>query len=56
MILAGPHQLLQTIYHEDSQILEAVAIDEVSGKIAVCSGGTVHVYRPFGQSKDVLKV
>jgi len=56
VILAGPHQLLQTIYHEATQILEAVAIDEVSGKIAVCSGGTIYIYQPFGQTEDVLKV
>lgn len=56
MILGGPHQLLQTIYHDDTQILEAVAIDGASGKIAVCSGKAVHIYQPFGQTDDVLKV
>lgn len=56
MILAGPHQLLQTIYHDVTQILGAVAIDEASGKIAVCSGQAVYIYQPFGQTEDVLKV
>jgi len=56
VILGGPHQLLQTIYHDDTQILGAVAIDGASGKIAVCSGETIYIYQPFGQTEDVLKV
>jgi hypothetical protein len=56
VILGGPHQLLQTIYHDESQDLGAVAIDEESGKIATCSKGTIYIYQPFGQSEDVLKV
>ncbi|MCJ1390389.1 regulator of (H+)-ATPase in vacuolar membrane [Xylographa bjoerkii] len=55
VILGGPHQLLQTIYHDDTQILGAVAIDKETGKIATCSGGNIHIYRPYGQNEDVLK-
>ena len=33
VILGGPHQLLQTIYVDDTDALEAVTIDELSGKI-----------------------
>ena len=56
MILGGPHHLIQTIYHDDTQILGAVAIDKESGKIATSSGGNIHIYRPYGQNEDVLKV
>ena len=55
VILAGSHVLLQTIYHDESESLDAVAIDEASGKIASCSGPTVHVYRPYGQEESALK-
>ncbi|MCJ1417524.1 regulator of (H+)-ATPase in vacuolar membrane [Xylographa parallela] len=55
VILGGPHHLIQTIYHDDTQILGAVAIDKESGKIATSSGGNIHIYRPYGQNEDVLK-
>ncbi|MCJ1398065.1 regulator of (H+)-ATPase in vacuolar membrane [Xylographa trunciseda] len=55
VILGGPHQLLQTIYHDDTQILGAVAIDKETGKIATCSPGSIHIYRPYGHNEDVLK-
>ena len=56
VILSGPHQLLQTIYHDDTEIFGAVAIDEETGKIATCSGVNIHIYKPYGQNEDALKV
>ncbi|KAL9123438.1 MAG: hypothetical protein Q9187_000008 [Circinaria calcarea] len=55
IILGGPHDLIQTIYHENSDALDAVAIDEATGKIATCSGTTVYIYRPYGESERALK-
>lgn len=55
VILGGPHQLLQTIYNEEHSDLDAVAIDEASGKIATCSGDEVTVYKPYGRNEGVLR-
>ncbi|MCJ1477391.1 regulator of (H+)-ATPase in vacuolar membrane [Lambiella insularis] len=55
VILGGPHQLLQTIYHDDTQLLASVAIDKETGKIATCAGENILIYRPYGQNEDVLK-
>ncbi|KAI0547351.1 WD repeat domain-containing protein [Xylaria curta] len=56
-ILSGPGTVLHTIYDDDSRRLEAVAFDEVSGKIAACTEGTVRIYRPMGHghTHDSLK-
>lgn len=56
MILAGPNNLLQTIYHEESPALLAVSIDETTGKIATASSSEVYVYRPYGKQEGHLKV
>ncbi|KAE8153886.1 RAVE protein 1 C terminal-domain-containing protein [Aspergillus avenaceus] len=55
VILGGPHTLLQTIYVDDADSLEAVAIDEASGKIAVCGGPDIFVYQPYGVKYETLK-
>ncbi|KAF2229701.1 WD repeat protein-like protein [Viridothelium virens] len=55
IILGGPHDVLQTIYHEEEEELIAVTIDEVSGRIAVCTHKVVHIYKPYGQREDALK-
>ncbi|KAI9815640.1 MAG: regulator of (H+)-ATPase in vacuolar membrane [Thelocarpon impressellum] len=55
VVLAGPDQLLQTIYHDEDERLDAVALDEVSGKIAASSGRKVFVYRPYGEDEGALK-
>ncbi|KAJ5352094.1 RAVE complex protein Rav1 C-terminal [Penicillium brevicompactum] len=55
VILGGPQTLLQTIYVDDTDILEAVVIDESSGKIAVCGGPDVFVYQPYGIQGETLK-
>ncbi|CEL09537.1 Putative WD repeat protein [Aspergillus calidoustus] len=55
VILGGPHKLLQTIYVDDTPALEAVAIDEASGRIAVCGGPYAFVYQPYGVLNETLK-
>ena len=55
VILGGPHQLLQTIYHEDRSDLDAVAIDETTGKIATCTLTEVTIYKPYGKEEGLLK-
>lgn len=56
VILGGPQTLLQTIYVDDTEKLEAVAFDETSGKIAVCGGPDIFVYQPYGIQGETLKV
>lgn len=56
MILDGPNNLLQTIYHEECSTLVAVAIDESTGKIAIASLTEVYIYRPFGKQDGLLRV
>ncbi|KAK3371547.1 RAVE protein 1 C terminal-domain-containing protein [Lasiosphaeria ovina] len=54
-ILGEPDTLLQTIYDDDDDPLDAVALDEASGKIAVSTRRTVRIYRPFGQKENALR-
>ncbi|KAI4173510.1 MAG: hypothetical protein LQ343_002848 [Gyalolechia ehrenbergii] len=55
MILSGPSDLIQSIYHEDRHALLAVTIDELTGKIATASSTEVYVYRPYGKEEGSLK-
>ncbi|KAH0537711.1 hypothetical protein FGG08_005518 [Glutinoglossum americanum] len=55
VVLAAADEILQTIYHDEGEGLEAVALDEVSGKLATCSSSKVYVYRPYGGDKGMLK-
>ena len=56
MILGGPNDLIQTIYHENCDDLIAITIDEALGKIAVASSEKVYVYRPYGKQEKQVKV
>jgi hypothetical protein len=56
VILDSADTILQTIYDDDDGVLEAIAIDEASGKIATCTGVHVRIYKPYGQVEDALKV
>lgn len=56
VILGGPHDLIQTIYHDNAGALDAVAIDEVSGKIGTCTNEELYIYRPYGRIEGALKV
>ncbi|OJJ49980.1 hypothetical protein ASPZODRAFT_13084 [Penicilliopsis zonata CBS 506.65] len=55
VILGGPQKLLQTIYVDDTEALEAVTIDEATGRIAVCGGPDTFVYQPYGIKDETLK-
>ncbi|KAI4155167.1 MAG: hypothetical protein LQ340_001181 [Diploschistes diacapsis] len=55
VILDGPAHLVQTIYHDDVSLLDAVAIDKDTGKIAVLGQSNVYVYRPYGLEEASLK-
>lgn len=42
---------------DDTESLEAVAIDDSTASIVVCGGQDIFVYRPYGNVKDeTLKV
>jgi hypothetical protein len=55
-ILGDPDTLLQTVYDDDGEPLQAIALDEASGKIAVCTHRAVRIYKPFGREEDALRV
>jgi hypothetical protein len=55
-ILGEPDHLLQTVYDDDESPLESIALDEASGKIAVCTCRAVRIYKPFGRDEDALRV
>ncbi|KAF2110546.1 WD repeat protein-like protein [Lophiotrema nucula] len=55
IILDRPNHALQTIYVDEESELEAIALDEESGKIAACSTKNVYIYRPYGQDEDAIK-
>ncbi|CZR52061.1 related to RAV1-similarity to Drosophila DmX gene [Phialocephala subalpina] len=55
VVLNGSHSILQTIYDDAEEQLEAIAIDEASGKIATCAGSNIRVYKPYGQGEDALQ-
>lgn len=58
VILATPHNLLQVIYDESEEQLEAIAFDEINGKIAVCASQQIRIYKPYGHgsnNEDILK-
>ncbi|EGX89210.1 WD repeat protein [Cordyceps militaris CM01] len=54
-ILDDPHKVIQTVYDENDDELEAIAFDEASGKIAVCTTNSIRVYRPSARPEDPLK-
>ncbi|RDW71966.1 hypothetical protein BP5796_08000 [Coleophoma crateriformis] len=55
VILTSLDTILQTIYDDDDVKLGGIAIDEASGKIAVCAGSAIRIYKPYGQGEDALK-
>ncbi|RDL37231.1 WD40 repeat-like protein [Venustampulla echinocandica] len=55
VVLSGPDSILQTIYDSDESELDAIALDETSGKIATCAGTNIRVYKPYGHEDDALK-
>ncbi|KAF2706302.1 hypothetical protein K504DRAFT_459602 [Pleomassaria siparia CBS 279.74] len=55
IILDRPDHVLQTTYIEEETDLEAVALDEETGKIATCSTRNIYIYQPYGQDEGVVK-
>lgn len=56
IVLSNPTTILQTIYDDAEEHLDAIAIDEISGKIATCTGPNIRVYKPYGEEEDALQV
>ena len=56
VILGGARQLLQTIYSDRSEEAQSIAIDELSGKLAVCAGNAICIYQPHSRDEGALKV
>ena len=54
-ILDQPNHLLQTIYHDDTEIFDAVAVDEETGRIAAATRSRIYIYSPFGEDAGALK-
>lgn len=55
ILLGGPQNILQTIYVDDIDFLESVAIEETSGRVAVSGGRHVFVYKPLGRDEGALR-
>lgn len=55
IILDRPHHVLQTVYIDEEFELEAVALDEGTGKLAACSARNTYIYRPYGQDEGAIK-
>ncbi|EEH44592.2 uncharacterized protein PADG_00881 [Paracoccidioides brasiliensis Pb18] len=55
VILTGAHKLQQTIYLDDAEQLEAIVIDEASGRIAVAGGPDISVFNPYRVGDDTWK-
>lgn len=47
---------MQTIYIDEETELEAVAVDEGTGKLAACSTRHIYIYQPYSVEYDVYKV
>jgi hypothetical protein len=56
IILRGAQDLLQTIYVDETESLDAVTIDEATGRIAVCGGPDIFVFHPYWIKRETLKV
>ncbi|KAJ4153309.1 hypothetical protein LMH87_009801 [Akanthomyces muscarius] len=54
-ILDDPQKVVQTIYDDNDDELEAIAFDDASGKIAVCTTDSIRVYRPSARPEDPFK-
>ncbi|POS86224.1 hypothetical protein EPUL_000396, partial [Erysiphe pulchra] len=52
VILTTPHNLLQVIYDDSEEQLEAIAFDEITGKIAVHASHQIRIYKPYGQGSN----
>ncbi|KAH8725059.1 RAVE protein 1 C terminal-domain-containing protein [Phaeosphaeriaceae sp. PMI808] len=55
VILDQPNHVLQTIYVDEEFELEAVALDQNTGKLAACSTRNIYIYQPYGQGEGAVK-
>ncbi|KAF2260540.1 hypothetical protein CC78DRAFT_536306 [Lojkania enalia] len=55
ILLDRPNHVLQTIYIDEESELEAVALDEETGKVATCSTRHVYIYQPYGRDEGAVK-
>ncbi|KAF4507033.1 hypothetical protein G6O67_005710 [Ophiocordyceps sinensis] len=54
-IIQGLQTIIQTVYDDAAYQLEAIVLDEASGKIATCTDAEVRVYQPVGHDEGFLK-
>ncbi|UPX15395.1 regulator of (H+)-ATPase in vacuolar membrane [Ascochyta rabiei] len=55
VILDRPNHVIQTIYMDDEEALEAVALDQGTGKLAACSTRHMYIYQPYSVEYGVYK-
>ncbi|KAF2874374.1 RAVE protein 1 C terminal-domain-containing protein [Massariosphaeria phaeospora] len=55
VLLDRPNHVLQTIYIDEESDLEAIALDENTGKLAACSTTQIYIYQPYGQDEGAVK-
>lgn len=56
-MLSGSNRLIQTVYDdENEQSLDAIILDEATGKIATCTAEQVRIYRPLVLHDGGVKV
>ena len=56
VILDHADHILQTIYQDEVETFEAIAVDKHTGKIAVYGSSAVHIYKPYGADWGLPKV
>ncbi|KAK2603932.1 regulator of (H+)-ATPase in vacuolar membrane [Conoideocrella luteorostrata] len=55
-VLDEAHRVTQTVYDDDTEkYLDAITIDEASGKIATCTSKQVRIYQPLALQIDNVK-
>ncbi|CAI6326249.1 unnamed protein product [Periconia digitata] len=52
IILDSPNHVVQTIYIDQEDELEAVALDENTGKLATCSKKRAYIFEPYINDED----
>jgi WD40 repeat protein len=55
VISSRPHRILQTLYIDSAKPLHAIAIEESSGRIAICDHHSVYIYDPVGRDDGLLR-
>jgi hypothetical protein len=55
-VLSDATTLVQTVYDDNPEPLQAIAVDEGSGRLAACTSQVVRIYGPVAQSDDSYQV